>query len=138
MERLGRGVAGLRAFSPKLGDPAELRSERFGITHYHHPELLAALSELDPEEQLLTVIDARLFEHHDTNQWEGTADELAETLLEWTYDLRPPTGAIKRLLAWPGAAGVYLSSLARRYPDRIASKRPEQAPTPVDHQTAAG
>ena len=37
--------------------PGELRCERFGVKHYHHPELLEALAESAPETKLLALID---------------------------------------------------------------------------------
>jgi hypothetical protein len=41
--------------------PPELKSERYGITHYHHPELLEAIDRLAPQTRLLWLIDAELF-----------------------------------------------------------------------------
>ena len=37
--------------------PADLRSDRFGVKHFHHPEILGKLSELEPARQLLELID---------------------------------------------------------------------------------
>lgn len=37
--------------------PPELASQRFGVTHYHHPEILEALGEMSSGSHLLSLID---------------------------------------------------------------------------------
>ena len=100
--------------------PVELRSERFGITHYHHPEILRAIDDLAPEKRLLTLIDSEVFKDGAPRQWHGTAEEL-ETLLT---DREAGTSyAARQLFTFNTACGVYLGRLARKHPDRVAEKR---------------
>jgi hypothetical protein len=40
-----------------MGNSRELISERFGIRHFHHPEILQAIDNLAPEYRLLRLID---------------------------------------------------------------------------------
>jgi hypothetical protein len=100
--------------------PAELRSERFGITHYHHPELLRAIDDLAPEKRLLTLIDAELFKDGRTGQWQGTAEELEKLLTD--REASTSYGA-RQLLTFNTACGVYLGRLAKKHPYRVSERR---------------
>jgi hypothetical protein len=105
--------------------PVELRSPRFGITHFHHPELLAALNELSPETRLLGLIDQVIFgpsllDHWNfpgavRPDWTGTASELTGVL---TSDGKMGYEA-RRLLPSSNACGNYLRRLANQWPDRV-------------------
>jgi len=93
-----------------------MRSERYGILHYHHPELLSAIIELSPEVQLLGMIQGWLEANH-ADQLHGTASEIERTLRsEYSSDL-------SRLLSWPAACGVYLGRLQSLHPDRFLFHR---------------
>lgn len=95
--------------------PAGLRSERFGIRHYHHPELLRAIDDLAPEIKLLRLIeDAGIV---DADQWTGSANELERKL----RNIDAHTA--DRLFSYNTACGVYLGRLARKRPDRIDQNR---------------
>lgn len=96
--------------------PAELQSERFGVTHFHHPQLIEALDELSDENKLLSLIDSTLFAAGTV--WEGTAEELKRVLCESAAGYEA-----KHLLAWNNATGTYLGRLAKRYPKRISPDR---------------
>jgi len=98
--------------------PVELKSQRFGITHFHHPELLAAIETLAPETRLLALLDAELFSGPVNSAWEGTAEELERRLIngESSYEAR-------RLLDWDNATGTYLGRLESKHPDRIQKLR---------------
>jgi len=99
--------------------PARLKSERFGVTHFHHPELLASLSEMSPEMRLLALIDAHLSEGDGpANSWMGTATELERVL----YDSKGAHEA-RRLLDWSNATGTYLGRLAKKLPHRVRQER---------------
>jgi len=98
--------------------PKELQSQRFGVTHYHHPEILQAIDDLAPEKKLLTFIDGKLFENH-SGPWKGTAEDLERRLMNYddiVYE-------VKRLLTYNTACGTYLGRLARRYPNRVKPNR---------------
>ena len=102
---------------PKL--PVESQSSRMGIRSFHHPELFAKLSGLDPWERLLQITDALLW--GDTkpedvvSQWKGKSIELEEKLRgcgRFQFD-------IDKILRGDNACGSYLGKLAKRYPARI-------------------
>lgn len=97
--------------------PDNLVSQRFGITHYHHPELLESLDELAPETRLL-----RLIETYATtlNMWVGTASQLQAKLTD--SDSRCCHEA-RQLLSWPNACGTYLGRLAKKHPARFEYTR---------------
>jgi hypothetical protein len=60
--------------------PNHLKSPRFGISHYHHPELVNALESLSPEHRLLDLIDLTLFQASSQSVWTGSAQELGIVL----------------------------------------------------------
>ena len=95
--------------------PEELRSQRFGVTHYHHPALLQAIDALSPENKLLGLIDSQIFRCRNT-LWLGTASDLEQQLngqnSEVNYEAR-------RLLNYNTACGVYLARLEKKYPTRF-------------------
>lgn len=112
-----------------LGIPEVLKSQRFGVTHYHHPDLLDALNELSPEHKLLVLIDSLdLFSCSTT--WRGTAEELKHLLLE-----SPRTRSdAQQLLNWQNALGTYLGRLASKQPDRISPVRENRQRAWLIHQ----
>jgi hypothetical protein len=104
--------------------PAELRSHRFGVTHYHHPELVSAIDSLAPEQKLLSLIDGELFHTPAAGAWHGPAAEL-EIRLTGT-DSRCAHEA-RKLLSWPTACGVYLGRLAKGKQGRVEKNRREDS-----------
>ena len=98
--------------------PSEMRSDRFGVKHYHHPEIIESLCDLSPEGKLLEMIDEYLL--CDKPVWEGSATDLERTLTG--PDSRCSNQA-KRILHWSTAYGVYLSRLAKRMPKRCEQGR---------------
>ena len=104
--------------------PAELRSSRFGVKHYHHPELVEAIDSLAPEQKLLILLDGELFTTPAAGAWHGTAAGLEIRLTG--ADSRCAHEA-RKLLSWPTACGVYLGRLAKRMPGRIAHDRHEDS-----------
>lgn len=99
--------------------PAELRSTRYGINHYHHPELVEALKETAPETRLLELIDRRLFQHEDlVGAWEGTAADLEQLL---TADNSDVARLAEKLLRNANSCGGYLARLARTT-ERVAKR----------------
>lgn len=96
--------------------PQELSSERFGITHFHHPEILQAIDNLAPEFRLLRLIDDELFAGDISEQWQGTAEQLERTLCSDTSRCRVEA---RKLFTFNTACGVYLGRLAKRNPKRF-------------------
>jgi hypothetical protein len=102
--------------------PESLRSPRFGIIHYHHPDILAALESLSPEHQLLEVIDKELFDYSyaERKAWTGLAAELHTRL---TCDASKCRRIATALLHSPVSCGAFLSRLSNKRPDRVAVRR---------------
>lgn len=100
--------------------PNALRSQRYGVKEFHHPDLLRTLAELAPESKLAELIDAELFSVPPASVWTGSAAELECRLTgsnQIGYDAR-------RLLTFNTACGVYLSRLAVKHPDRYRRTQP--------------
>lgn len=96
--------------------PAALVSERFGITHFHHPEILQEIDNFAPEFRLMRLIDDALFRSDEAEAWEGTAEHLERVL---TGDTSGCGREAQRLFTYPTACGVYLGRLAKRHPKRF-------------------
>lgn len=97
-------------FLERFAIPEGLRSRRFGITHYHHPELVETLTAMNPETHLLEYIDAALFtDGLPLNNWEGSAAALRGVLCDGT--LRRHREA-NQLLSHANTCGSYLRRLA--------------------------
>jgi hypothetical protein len=114
----------LPAFVQHLLDfeiPESLKSNRFGITHFHHPTILEAIEELAPEMHLLEQIEQYLFTEtfKGATHWGwGTASEFEQELRQWGPDRQ-----IDKVLSFRSAAGTYLARLAAKMPERISSRR---------------
>ncbi len=112
----------LPAFAHFLSEwevPRELHSQRFGITHFHHPDLLQTLDDLAPERQLLDLIDTELFSGILVEPWEGKAEELEQRL---TGSESKSSYAARRLLGFRAACGTYLGRLVKKHPERISRR----------------
>ncbi|MBS0657907.1 MAG: ATP-binding protein [Verrucomicrobia bacterium] len=101
--------------------PAALASPRFGVRHFHHPELAEALADIAPERRLLALIDAALFAGPAADEWEGTALELERLLTGSPVASIGPEA--RKLLSWDNACGTYLGRLRRSHPKRFEQKR---------------
>jgi hypothetical protein len=102
-------------FLLKWDIPEEKRSERFGITHYHHPEIRTAIDAIAPETRMLELIDRTVLRGRSA-PWEGTAAEL-QTVLE----AAEPEEA-RALFDFVSAAGTYLGHLAKNAPNRVQKR----------------
>jgi hypothetical protein len=112
-------------FLLKYEIPEKLSSHRYGITHFHHPDILEALGALAPETRFLELIDAEIFKYvlpsgRPTDPWEGTASKLELNLTDDISGVRYPA---RQLLSWQGACGTYLGRLQRRHPKRITFRK---------------
>ena len=96
--------------------PSHLISERFGITHFHHPDILQAINNLAPEYRLLRLIDDELFQFDDDDEWEGSAEQLERRLCGEQSTCR---NEARKLFTFNTACGVYLARLHKRYPNRF-------------------
>ncbi len=99
--------------------PEPLRSARFGIRFFHHPDLLRAIDDLSPERRLLDLIDAELFSGPLDDSWEGKSEQLEKRL---TGSESHSAYEARRVLSYNTACGVYLARLANKHPDRISKR----------------
>jgi len=99
--------------------PTELRSERFGIRHYHHPDLLAAIDSTKREFRFLEFIDLLL--------WHGAeAKEKLEPQIYSAEELRASflssstlKESVREMLRYDNSAGTLLGYLAKSRGDRV-------------------
>jgi hypothetical protein len=117
-------IAALRAelphfihFLTKWQIPSHLVSQRYGITHFQHPDILEALGTFAPETKLLEMIDAELFDSPAPGIWEGSANELERRLVSNNSKVRREA---HQLFSFPTACGTYLGRLAKNYPGRFS------------------
>lgn len=101
--------------------PTEIRSDRFGVKHFHHPDILDALDQSSPETKLLRLLDESYqFCFADGNVPEDTAEAIMArlTCLQTTTEFEA-----RKLLNWPNAIGTYLGRLAIKHPGRVSRRR---------------
>lgn len=119
MDTIKKELPGFAHFLSTYQIPEGLQSDRYGVQHYHHPELLRVLEQLSPEIQLLELIDSALFRHMKVPEYSGTANELANLLKEHE-------GAIgfeaRNLLKYGNTCGTYLQRLERLHASRISRR----------------
>lgn len=107
-------------FLSKWEIPLELKCDRYGITHCHHPELIKELQTSSPEHALLEIIDMLLFHSDESKQpfWMGTARELEQKLKTSAYRTD-----VEKLLTFQTAMGTYLGRLQVILPKRVIGSR---------------
>ena len=100
--------------------PPDMSSARYGITHYHHPEILVSLDELAPEVRLLTLLDQEMM-HTDgrITQFDGTSVELEQVLMDKDSSVRSQA---HNLFTFNTACGVYLGRLRKKANPRVDCK----------------
>jgi hypothetical protein len=92
--------------------PPEDAEPRCGVRAFWNPEIVAAVSELAPESQLMQMIDAANSTGALALPWTGTASTLKALLCAPSATTRHDA---ERLLgSWPQACGVYLARLEGR------------------------
>jgi hypothetical protein len=110
-------VAQIPAFCQMLVDmqiPEALQSGRYGITHYHNPQILADLNKHQPSERMLDIIDEFIFSDPARSSWNGTSEQLRRDIMAVA-----PTSGNLLLGKWDEATGVYIARLSKKYPNRI-------------------
>ncbi len=100
--------------------PNELKSNRYGITHYHHPEVLSEITELEADEVLLQLIDSTIFKYSIIPKWEGSAESLRNKLIEDDALTYQEAG---KLFYYLSACGHFLGKLQKKYPNRVTSTK---------------
>lgn len=109
-------AARLLAYRPPLEMALDPRSR---VSNFWHPDLVAALREMQPEMRLLELIDSlKLIDESDGGPrlWEGTATEFQQQMLRIAGS---GSGILERMFTTTTTAGRMLSELARVDPDRV-------------------
>lgn len=73
-------IPALCGFLMNYSIPKALTDPRYGVTHYHNPELLVALDAISPELRLHDLIIEALLGDSITAEWNGTATDLESEL----------------------------------------------------------
>jgi hypothetical protein len=92
---------------------------RFGVTHFHHPELCGDLFEVSKEQVLYDHIKKTLFRSDDELAdwwWDDPASKLRELLVS---DGSPLTDKERGYVPQTNHLGRALAAIARQYPDRL-------------------
>ncbi len=122
MNRLHSELPAFCAFLEAWEIPDELSSPRFGITHYHHPDLLSAIDSMAPETRLWEMIETGILPRH--SEWEGTAADLVKEL---TRRGVLAEHEVDKVFPFNTACAVYLARLMKDYPDHISKGRNRHA-----------
>lgn len=97
--------------------PEEIEDDRYGVKHYHNPDILFALNALTPEMHMLSMIDDYLL---NGLAWNGTASKL---MAELTDKECPCVFEARKIFNWPTACGTYLGRLHKNLPNRVEKYR---------------
>lgn len=101
--------------------PEDLRSRRFGVRYYHHPEILGVIDALTGEERLLDLVDQEIFAGTAAARpWVGSALELE---LKLKHKDSVVSTQARELLSSSNVCGSYLGKLKKRKPGRVRQKR---------------
>lgn len=94
----------------------------YGVTHYHHPDLVREINDQANDMKLISLIDQELFDTKDpfVQPFVGTSSELEVRLKESSSKV---SYEARQLLSFTTACGVYLSSLSKRFPERVQRSR---------------
>lgn len=117
-EKLSSELPAFLSFLQSFEIPEEMTNQRYGVCGYQEPYLMQELTELTPEEELLTMIDHLNIWDVDRRDWIGTASQLQAQLLD-----KDKTGRVKTILSFSTACGVFLERLKRVHADRISDYR---------------
>jgi hypothetical protein len=101
-----------------LSIPEELKADRFGITFFHHPEVVKALHEISKDYHVLELIDTIIFKDPTTQPWEGNATELEKELRS-----EPRTSTqLNQIYLGARGLGRIMTSLCETEPKRVQSR----------------
>lgn len=123
LEDMKSELPAFAAYVDSLEIPEEFTEPRTGLRHYQHLVVLDELSASSPETALDELIGDIVFsasggEELPVSKWEGAPSELEERL----FDSRRGRDA-RNLIANTARLGVYLTRLARKFPERYSCRR---------------
>ena len=122
MAALQTEIPGFLGFLKKFEIPEKLRSGRFGVVAYQHPDIKVALDCMSPQERMLELIDEACFPEDTAVErapFSGRASAIECKLMGLDS---PVKEAARGLLTWPQAASTYLTRLEAREGGRVKSK----------------
>jgi hypothetical protein len=97
--------------------PAEIAADRFGMTHYHHPDIVNAIDSLSPQAKFFNLLRSQFSgAFHPALPWTCTAAEVEDLL---TGPIGHSSREARNLLHWPTACGTYLSDAAKKHPENV-------------------
>jgi hypothetical protein len=96
--------------------PKGWRSGRYGVKAWQHPELAGALEDLHPATRLLGLIDGAMAAQR-MEDWEGSVEDCERWLASFDGEVA------SRLFRSATSAGMLLSELSRREPERFERRR---------------
>lgn len=88
--------------------------ERTRVANFQHPQIVAALREMQPEMRLLELIDTLELIGPDAPLWEGKASEFEKAMRS-----KDGHGLLDRIFTSGSAAGRMLTELEKVAPDRV-------------------
>lgn len=94
--------------------PDSIKSQRYGVISYHHPDLVKSVDDLAPEWKLWELVTHHLGEGLTEREWSGSALDLQRALRE--ADKNREVDGVCR---WDTACGQFLGKLALKLPERI-------------------
>jgi hypothetical protein len=96
--------------------PEALRSGRFGVKHFHHPEILAAIGELETTEARVMEMIDEMFKYDSFYELERRTDPLA---VPPRYIAEgEPFGDGTRKKPWIGTAAMFQAIISSRFKNR--------------------
>jgi hypothetical protein len=101
--------------------PRGCMDERFGVTAFHHPEILSELSSMTYESRFLELIDEKFFAPDATDTdgqiaMEKRAADWQKELLEFNRF------EAEKIFRFPGQCGSHLGKLAKSHPERVTKR----------------
>jgi len=135
--RLVRELPAFIHFLQNWTIPENKTDGRYGIKTYHNPEIVDVVSNAQPEERLLAMIDQVLFPVHlheitpnssptfhkpvaTPDNWDGTSEKLAGELTNNESIVRHEAS---KLFNYSGACGTLLARLKKSHPHRVDSRK---------------
>ncbi len=98
--------------------PEDMRSTRFGVHHYHNPEIADLLKQFEPHLRFKELLDAHFFKDGKEPLSRLPASEIQRQLENGAYGSQA-----RQLLPHSTACGQYLARLAKEEPSRFEKTR---------------
>lgn len=95
--------------------PDELRHDRFGVVHYHNPEVVELLQQFEPHFRFREALDGTFFKDGNEPVTRKTAAEIQTDLLNGPF-----AQYVRPLVSYPTACGQLLAKLAKEEPERLS------------------